>query len=352
MGAMITWAAQMKRNWVRIVLITGVTLVFLFFFFRSVNWREVARYLVAVNIPLFILSVLLAPLHLVTRSLRWDYLIRHEKKGVPFYSFFAANTIGFTVNSVFPGRLGELVRPLYLAQKENIKKGFCFGTIVVERTFDTFTMCFFLGVFLLARPFFTSRFRAGAEGYASLRLWGFVGLGLTVFLLAFILSMYFFREKTLAFIARLLKPFPQKISDKVLSVSEEFICGLKFFHSVQSLIMYTVFSFIVWLGIILFYWVFFLAFGIRLSYFLLVPYVFLTMVGASIPTPGMVGGFHYFSRLGMTSLYGIDVNLAFGVTLLVHAIQIAVTSVLGYAILWKEGMSLFQLKRLGEKAET
>ena len=53
----------------------------------------------------------------------------------------------------------------------------------------------------------------------------------------------------------------------------------------------------------------------------------------------------------MTSLYGIDVNLAFGVTLLVHAIQIVVTSVLGYAILWKEGMSLFQLKRLGEKAE-
>ncbi len=74
--------------------------------------------------------------------------------------FFAANTVGFTVNAIFPGRLGELVRPLYLARKENIKKGFCFGTIVVERTFDTFTMCFFLGVFLLARPLFTSRFQA------------------------------------------------------------------------------------------------------------------------------------------------------------------------------------------------
>ena len=341
----------MKKNWVRLGLITVLTLVFLFFFFRSVNWREVARYLSAVNVPLFAVAVCLAPLHLVTRSLRWEYLIRHEKKGVPFSSFFTANTVGFTVNAIFPGRLGELVRAFYLGHKENIKKGFCFGTIIVERTFDTFTMCFFLGVFLLARPLFTSRFQADAEGYASLRLWGFIGLGLTIFLLAFILSMYFFREKMLVLIGRLLKPFPAKVSHRVLAVSEEFICGLKFFHSLSTLLMYTLFSFIVWLGIIFLYWVFFMSFGIKLSYFLLVPYVFLTMVGASIPTPGMVGGFHYFSKLGMTSLYGIDPNLAVGVTIVVHAVQIVVTSVLGYAILWREGMSLFQLKRLGEKAE-
>jgi len=341
----------MKSRWIRFGLIAFLTLVFLFFFFRSVDWREVARYLTAINVPLFILTAFLVPLHLVTRSLRWDYLIRHEKKGVPFSSFFAANTVGFTVNAIFPGRLGELVRPLFLAQKEKIKKGFCLGTIVVERAFDTFTMCFFLGVFLLARPLYTSRFKAGAEGYASLRLWGFFGLGLTVFLLGFILAMYFFREKALTFIARLLKPFPEKFSQKVLIVSEEFICGLKFFHSLQNLIMYTLYSFVVWLGIIFLYWVYFMAFRIQLSYFLLVPYVFLTMVGASIPTPGMVGGFHYFSRLGMTSLFRIDPNLAVGATIVIHALQIVVTSLLGYAILWKEGMSLFQLRRLGEKSE-
>jgi uncharacterized protein (TIRG00374 family) len=348
---MIPWATQMKKNWVRFGLITILTIVFLFFFFRSVDWAEVARYLRGVNIPLFILSLILVPFHLVTRSLRWDYLIMHEKPGVPFASFFSANAVGFMVNYIFPGRLGELVRPLYLAQKENIRKGYCFGTIVVERTFDTFTMCLFLGIFLLAQPLFSSRFQAEAEGTASLRLWGIVGLALSVLLLAIILSLYFFREKTLSFITRLLRPFPEKISHRVLSLSEEFICGLKFFHSLRSLVMYAFFSGVVWLGIIFYYWIFFMAFGIKLAYFLLVPYVFLTMVGASIPTPGMVGGFHYFSRLGMTSLYGIDPNLAVGVTILVHAVQLVVTSLIGYAILWKEGMSLFQLKRLGDKAE-
>jgi uncharacterized protein (TIRG00374 family) len=341
----------MRKNWVRFGLITALTLVFLFFFFRSVDWREVAGYLVAVNVPLFITSILLVPLHLATRSLRWDFLVRHEKKGVPFSSFFAANAVGFTVNFIFPGRLGELVRPLYLAQKEKIRKGFCLGTIVVERTFDTFTMCLFLGVFLLARPLFSSRFRAGAEGYATLRLWGFVGVALTVFLLALILALYFFREKSLAFAARLLKPFPERISHRILALAEEFIRGLKFFHSFPGLVAYTLLSFVVWLGISFFYWIIFLAFGIELPYFLLIPYIFLTMVGASIPTPGMVGGFHYFSRLGMTSLYGVDPNLAVGSTIVIHAVQIVVTAVLGYAILWKEGITLFQLKRLGEKSE-
>ena len=342
----------MKKNWVRFGLIAVLTVVFLFFFFRSVDWAEVARHLRGVNIPLFILTIALASLHLFTRSLRWKFLIRHEKSGVPFYSYFSANSVGFTVNFIFPGRVGELVRPLYLAQKEGIRKGFCLGTIFVERTFDTFTMCFFLGVFLLVRPLLSSRLQMNAEGYASLRLWGIAGLALAMILLAVILALYFFREKALSLISRLLGPVPEKISRRILALSEEFIRGLKFFHSIRSLLLYALFSCLVWLGIIFFYWVFFLAFGIKRSYFLLVPYVFLTGVGASIPTPGMVGGFHYFSRLGMTSLYGIDPNLAVGVTILVHAVQVVVTSLIGYAILWREGMSLFQLKRLGEKAET
>ncbi|MEW5901815.1 MAG: lysylphosphatidylglycerol synthase transmembrane domain-containing protein [Acidobacteriota bacterium] len=342
----------MRRTWVRLALIIALTVVFLFFFFRSVDWREVYFYLRGVNLSLFVATTFLGSLHLITRSLRWRYLLIHEKPDVKFSNMFAANAVGFTVNSLFPGRLGELVRPLFLARREKMRKGFCLGTILVERTFDTFTMCLFLGVFLLARPLFSSWFQVGAQASASLRLWGFFGLGLTAVLLIFILSLYFLREKALGFFSRLLKPLPQKISHKVLSLLDEFICGLKFFHSLPNLVMYTLFSFVVWLGIILLYWAFFLAFRISLPFFLLVPYVFLTMVGASIPTPGMVGGFHYFSKLGLTALYGVDPNLAVGMTILIHAVQIVVTATIGYAILWKEGMSLFQLKKLGETAQT
>ena len=338
----------MRKKWIRLSLIILLSAVFLFFFFRSVDWREVSRYLRQVNTPIFILTIFMAPLHLVTRALRWRYLLNQEKKDVKFVNMFTANAVGFAINFSLPGRVGEVVKPLYLARKEQIRKGFALGTVVVERIFDMFTMCFLLAVFLLTRPLFSSQLYAGAKEYSDLYLWGIVGASIASGLLILSLSLYFFRAKTLRFISFLLKPFSQKITAKVMALSEEFIEGLKFFRSLKSLLLYILFSFVVWLGIIFYYWVFLHAFGVSISYFLLIPFVFLTGVGASIPSPGMVGGFHYFAKLGMTAFLGIDPNLAVGVTIMVHAVQVLVTCVLGYAILSKEGITIFQLKKLSE----
>ena len=341
----------MRKSWVRYAVVFGLTAVFLFFFFRGVDWGEVVRHLGHVDVFFFILSLCLVPLHLLTRSLRWRCLMVHEKPSVKMANMVSANAVGFGVNSIFPGRIGELVRPLYLAQKEKTSKGYALGTIVVERIFDMFTMCFLLGVFLLARPLYASRFQVSAEAHASLRFWGFVGVGLASALLVFSLALYFFKEPTLKVIGFFLRPLPDRLSGKALALFDDFIAGLKFFQDLKTLVLYTLYSFVVWLGIILFYWVFFISFRITVPYFLLFPYVFLTMVGASIPTPGMVGGFHYFSKLGLTQLYAVDPNLALGATIVVHAIQILMTTLIAYVILWKEGMSLFQVKRLGEEKE-
>ncbi|MCX6566442.1 MAG: hypothetical protein NTW38_08490, partial [Candidatus Aminicenantes bacterium] len=79
-----------------------------------------------------------------------------------------------------------------------------------------------------------------------------------------------------------------------------------------------------------------------------VPYVFMTAVGASIPTPGMIGGYHTFSKEALTGLYRMDPNQAFGVTLVFHAVQYVVTCIVGFLFLWKDGLSLAQIKRLGK----
>jgi len=341
----------MKKTWIRLSIIFFLTFIFLFFFFRSVEWKEVFNYLTDINLKFFILIIILVPLHLITRAIRWDYLLRHEKRGVSFYNRFASNAIGFTVTLIFPGRLGELVKPLYLAKKENMRKGFVVGTVVVERTFDIFTMCSLLGIFIVSKPLYSSFFQVNEEAYSSITLWGIIGAAFASFILIVALSLYFFREKTLSIIAFFLKPLPKRISQRILEFIKEFIQGLKFFHSVGNLFAYILLSYVVWLGIIAYYWIFFYVYDSPIFFFFLIPYVFLVMVGASIPTPGMVGGFHYFSKLGLISLYGIDVNLAVVMTIIVHAVQVLVTCLVGYAILWKEGISLFQLKRLGGDTE-
>jgi len=343
----------MKKNHIRAIVLFALTFVFLFFFFRSVEWSEVLGYMDDIDFGLFIVLVLLVPVNFVFRAIRWDCLLKHEKKGVSFFNRFAGNAVGFAVTFLFPGRLGELVKPLYLAQKEGLKKGFVIGTVVVERMFDLFNMCFLLGVFFLSRPLYTSIFNLeiDQEAYSNLALWGIIGIAIAVVILLVSLALYFFKEKTLKVFAFFLKPLSQKWRDTIMGLIDEFIQGLKFFHSVGDVFVYIFWSLVVWINITFFYWVWLVAFDVRVPFFYIFPFVFLTMVGASIPTPGMAGGFDWFSKYGLTTLYGIEANLAVGMTLVVHAIQLAVTYVVGYGILWKEGISLLQIKKMGEKTD-
>jgi len=346
----------MKKTWIRLALIFLLTAVFLFFFFRRVDWKEVLRYLTDANIAILVLVFLLTPLHLLMRAFRWKYLLIHEKRDVRLFNLFAGNAIGFTVTFLLPGRLGEIVKPLYVARKENVRPGFALGTVVVERIFDVFAMCFLLGVFILARPLYGSTFKVQSGAYSKLYLWGIIGAVFASVLLGLSLLFFFYKEKALDLTARILKPLSQKFAHKVLNLLREFIDGLKFFHSLGNVLIYIGLSLAVWLGITFYYWVFFLAYHVAIPYFYLIPYIFLAMVGASIPTPGMVGGFHAFSLLGLTLFFPQffppeDPSRGQGLTIAVHAIQLVVTCLLGYVILWKEGLTLIQLKKLKETIE-
>lgn len=338
----------MKRNLPKIVVVIVLMLVFLYFFGRSVEWKKVPAQITDVNLPLFLLLIPLAALHFVTRAVRWHVLVAREKIDVRFRNLVAANIVGFTVSAVFPGRLGELAKPLFLARKEGLRPGFAVGTVVVERIFDLMTNCLLLGLFLISRPLFSGAWPLGVEAGQRLAFWGTVGVAIAAALLTLTLLLYFFRERAIRVVAFLLKPLPEKARGAVLGLLREFISGLDFFRSPGQLGLYAGLSVVVWLGIALFYWTLFFAYHVRVPYFLVVPYVFLTAIGASIPTPGMIGGFHYFSKLALVLILRLDPGLAVGMTLVAHAVQIAVTCVLGYAILAREGLTLFQLKKMGE----
>ena len=338
----------MSRNLPKIVVVTVLMAVFLYFFGRSVDWKKVPAQIANVNLPVFLLLIPGVALHFFTRALRWRVLVGPEKKDVRFGNLVVANIVGFTVSYVLPGRLGELAKPLYLARKEGLRPGFTVGTVVVERIFDMSTMCLLLGLFLIARPLFSGPWPVDPEAGKSLAFWGTLGVAVAAGFLIATLLLYFFRERAIRIVAFLLKPLPEKAREAVLRILREFIEGLKFFHSPAQLVLYAALSVAVWLGIALFYWVFFFAYHVRVPFFLVIPYLFLTGVGASLPTPGMVGGFDYFSKMAMVLVLRLDPAQAAGMTLVVHALWIAVTCALGYAILGREGLTLFQLKKMGE----
>lgn len=79
------------------------------------------------------------------RALRWRYLMR------PVGDFtarrlFSPMMIGFGMNSLLPGRVGELARAYVLSARGKVPFGSVFATVVVERIFDTMTLLVLLVV--------------------------------------------------------------------------------------------------------------------------------------------------------------------------------------------------------------
>src|SRR5512143_3785889 len=72
------WRSPMKKNLVKIIIITVLTAVFVYFFARSVKWGEVLKSVTNVNLPLFLLAFPLSALHFFTRGFRWRYLLLPE----------------------------------------------------------------------------------------------------------------------------------------------------------------------------------------------------------------------------------------------------------------------------------
>src|SRR5512143_540684 len=184
----------MKSNAVKISAALALTLALLYFFGRSVNWKDVPSQITHVSLPLFLLAIPLSALHFVTRSARWHVLVAREKIDVRFRNLVRANVVGFTVSFVFPGRLGELVKPLYLARKEGMRPGFTVGTGVIERLFYMVTMCFLIGLFLVSRPLFAASWPISEEAGRRLTFLGTAGIAIAAALLVIILLLYYFRD--------------------------------------------------------------------------------------------------------------------------------------------------------------
>ena len=68
----------MKRHLLKLILLLLLTAALLYFFGRSVEWSKIPAEIARMNVPLFLLVVLLVPTYYVTRAVRWHVLIAPE----------------------------------------------------------------------------------------------------------------------------------------------------------------------------------------------------------------------------------------------------------------------------------
>ena len=76
----------------------------------------------------------------------------------------------------------------------------------------------------------------------------------------------------------------------------------------------------------------------------------LLVVGVSVPTPGGVGGFEAAVQIGLTSFYGVPNDRAVGAALVLHAVSLLPTVVLGFLFLLQDGLGFGGMRNLAHGA--
>lgn len=328
-----------KKLWIGV----GISLFFLFLLFRKIDFEKLMSALRGMNLTYLFPALLFTFASYYSRAVRWRYLILPIKKA-SMSNLFPATVIGYMANNLLPARLGEFVRAYVLGAKEDIDKSAVFATLVLDRLFDGFTV-----LLILVFTFFTVRLPAGMEKVQNgLVVGGYVTLTIYVIVVTFLILLKKQTVRTLALVARLLKPFPAKVSEKAIPLLGSFIEGLRLSSKAGELFALFASSVVIWAFAILPVHILLRSFGISLpftaSMFIMVFLVFAVMVPAS---PGYVGTYHAACVYGLMA-FNVQMEKALSVAIVMHAINFFPVIILGFYYLWRGKMSLRNMKN--EKA--
>lgn len=129
----------MKNPRIQLAIGIAISAVFLYLALRGVDpqdlWMAVRNFNWWWAIPFVAITMA----SMWVRAWRWRYFLL-PTADLPTRRLWDPMMAGFALNGLLPARLGEFARPFLLARQENLPFPRIFGTIVVERIFDTLVL--------------------------------------------------------------------------------------------------------------------------------------------------------------------------------------------------------------------
>ncbi|HEX9400716.1 MAG TPA: lysylphosphatidylglycerol synthase transmembrane domain-containing protein [Anaeromyxobacter sp.] len=288
------------------------------------------RYLVPYVVALFVIHLL--------RTVRWGLLLR-PIAAVPFARLNAVSAVGFMALVILPFRLGELARPILVAERPRLRTSAALSSIVVERAADGLFTGLLLVVALLAVP-------DGTPGVRLLRVGGaLVSLAFAA-IIGFLAFAYRNRAGAVAFATRLVRPLSPRLAERAGGMLDAFIHGLRVLPGPRSLVLFVVLTAGYWLLNAVGMRVLALGFGFDLGAAEACALLGVLVVGVMIPAgPGMIGTFQGAIVLGLSLFAPPDAVATRGMAYanVLWAAQLAQVTALGLAFLFSRHVPLGRL---------
>lgn len=316
----------------------AISLFFMVLLFRKIDFQSLGSALYSADYRYVALAVLATFSSYFLRAVRWRYLLVSEKI-IPLSSLYPATIIGYMSNNLLPARLGEIVRAYTLARREHLETPAVFASLVIDRLIDGCSVMLILVFTLhsLQVP------HGSSEAESIMKTGGIVSCTLYAGLLVFLYLLKTHTMRTLKWTKMLLKPFPRKISERIIPLLGSFIGGIRMSTKVGHIVAILLSSLFVWIFCVISVDMVLQGFSIHLpiyaSMFILILLVFAVMVPAS---PGFIGTYHYACFKGL-SVFDIPESTAVSIALVLHGTSFFPVIIAGFYYLWKQKMSLNEL---------
>ncbi len=318
----------------KLLLISALSVFFVWLFLQRIDFNEIKNVWSSIPVRYPLLFLLLALPQYLVRACRWGVLLKPFKKHIALRSLWNFSLIGFMISYLLPGRLGEIARPVLLAEKEKIKKSQAIATIINERLFDLLTVLFLLTVYLISGTGKPSPVLLKLQTMAFLLL----PLVFLVFFLITLANSATFLPWTEKLIQTLAKLLPARLREKTAAFAVHFIKALHLNLGWAGIGQVVLLSLLHWLIILFSYWLLMRGFaGIGLDLPAVVPFLAVIFVSAAVPTPGMAGSLDLASKYALIGLFGVQEKTAVAFTILFHFLLLAMPIVLGLLAFWQRG---------------
>jgi uncharacterized protein (TIRG00374 family) len=300
-------------HWAIALVLAGVLL---YYSLRGIDWRQVWSILATTRLGYVVLMVLVSPISLFLRAVRWRVLLL---SGGPVHvaTAFWATCAGYFGNNFLPARAGELVRTMMVDAEARLGRTFVLTTALSERIVDAVALVLISSVVLLTLPVRPGWYNSAARPFALIGMCGVLGIAILPKLERFWNHLL---DRT---------PVPERFRSKLKHILEQILYGLRAFHDAQRLLAFVGLTAVIWsidaVGVILG------ARSLDLNLNLSMAFLLLTGLGlgSALPsTPGYVGIYQFVAVTVLTP-FGFSRAAVIAYTLLLQAMQYMSTGIWG-----------------------
>ncbi|HEU5319002.1 MAG TPA: lysylphosphatidylglycerol synthase transmembrane domain-containing protein [Chloroflexota bacterium] len=298
----------------------GIAILVALFRYTNVDLGDIAAEIRRVDGRLYALAIASYVLTFPFRGVRWQRLLRNAGVRLPVLPLTEVIFISWFVNSVLPGKIGDIYRGYMIKREHGVSLSRTVGTVVAERVVDLLCLILVLGV--TGTLVLRSRVSPVVDGIIHA---GWIGFAVLV---AGMIAAYFFGSRLAAF-------FPNRVQ----VIYERFAHGTFSSFTLRSAPLLVLLTILAWSAEAARLYFVVSALDVPgigpLAALFTVAAISLSLI---VPTPGGLGGVEAAFVL-VLAVFGVDRSLAVAVALLDRVISYYSLIIFGFPafILTKRG---------------